>query len=458
MTDTVTRHAPPPPFAAPAWVEAMGRPTGKGLRVCVIDSGWDRGCDDPRVLPGIGLVDPADDLAMARTDDDHDRLGHGTACIHQILRIAPDVEVIPVRVFGRILETSPGTLQAGILYAIEQGVDVVNLSLGTQLEGTLHPLYAACEKARRMGMIVVAAGHNGRDWSYPAIFENVIGVSAARFDTPWEYRYLPDEATECEAWGVEQPVTWLKGEETVKHGTSFAAPNITGIICLLLERHPGATLEEIRALLAKYALPSPAPKPRKPRASRPRPAKSEAAAPPPPMKSAAAQSPPKRTRKSAAAQPSPTRTRKSDAAEVPTKPAAATKKPPRTIKPAKATESANRAAKPKATADSETAKKPAAAKRPAAGTKSSNTGPKTAETPKRATRTAKAAGDAEPAKKSSARKPRVEKAPGKSKSSPRRTKTPAPQARAAEGELPAELAPARRARRPAGASSARGRR
>ncbi|HSU13173.1 S8 family peptidase [Longimicrobium sp.] len=249
------RFGPPAPFEPPAWVaDGLGRPTGKGLRVAVIDSGWDRGCDDPRVLPGIGLVDPEDDLAMLRTDDDHDRVGHGTACIHQILRIAPDAEIIPVRVFGRELETSPGTLQAGILYAIERGVDVVNLSLGTTLEGTLHPLYAACEKARQQGMIIVAAGHNSRDWSYPAIFENVIGVSAARFESAYEYRYHPDEAMECQAWGVEQPVVWLRGQEQVKHGTSFAAPNITGIVCLLLERHPGAKLEEIRELLAQHAL------------------------------------------------------------------------------------------------------------------------------------------------------------------------------------------------------------
>lgn len=255
MTQTGEGFSPPAPFDPPAWVSReLGRPTGKGIVVGVIDSGWDRGCNDPRVLPGIGLVDPEDDLSMLRTDDDHDRVGHGTACIHQILRIAPDARVIPIRVFGAQLETSPGTLQAGILYAIERGVQVINLSLGTTLEGTLHPLYAACEKARRLGMIVVAAGHNSKDWSYPAIFENVIGVSAARFESPYEYRYLPDEAMECQAWGVEQPVVWLHGEEQIKHGTSFAAPNIAGIVALLLERHPGARIEEVRELLGKYAL------------------------------------------------------------------------------------------------------------------------------------------------------------------------------------------------------------
>lgn len=248
-------QAPPAPFDPPAWVrEALGRPTGKDVTIAVVDSGWDRAFPDPRVLPGVGLVDPDDDLAMLRTDDDHDRVGHGTACIHQILRIAPDARVIPVRVFGNDLETSPGTLQAGIVWAMEQGVSIINLSLGTTLEGTLHPLYAACEKARRQGIIVVAAGHNSRSWSYPAIFENVIGVSADRFTSPFDYRYLPDEAMEVQAWGIEQPVVWLGGETQIKHGTSFAAPNVAGIVALLLERHPGATLEEVRELLRKFAI------------------------------------------------------------------------------------------------------------------------------------------------------------------------------------------------------------
>lgn len=239
----------------PEWVaDALGGATGRGIRVAVIDSGWDRALDEPRVLPGVGFVDPADDFAMARNDDDHDVLGHGTACADLILRVAPDARVIPVKVFGKVLETSPGTLHAALLWAIEAGVQVINVSLGTRLEGTLHPLYAACEKARRAGIIVVAAGHNANDWSYPAIFENVIGVSAARFASPFHFRYRTEHAMECEAWGVEQPVLWVGGHRVVKHGTSFAAPNVAGIVALILERHPGATLEQVREMLAGFAL------------------------------------------------------------------------------------------------------------------------------------------------------------------------------------------------------------
>jgi subtilisin family serine protease len=364
MTVVEAVFGPPSAFEPPQWVaDGLGRPTGKGLVVAVIDSGWDRACNDPRVLPGIGLGDPNDDLAMQRTDDDHDRVGHGTACIHQILRIAPDAQVIPIRVFGRQLETSPGTLQAGIVYAIERGANVVNLSLGTTLEGTLHPLYAACEKARRQGIIVVAAGHNSRSWSYPAIFENVIGVSAGRFESPYQYRYLPDEAHECQAWGVEQPVVWLGGEEQVKHGTSFAAPNITGIVCLLLERHPGASLEKIRELLARYAMETIV--------------QSDTENGTPPAAASENGKPPRRTRKPKAEKESP-----AAAAKKPRKAKAAASRPAAAKAPAPAAEADRPAAKkprksaaeaaapaakkPRGTtaADRPAAKKPAAKKKP----------------------------------------------------------------------------------------------
>lgn len=245
----------PAPFPPPAWVrEELGSPTGRGVVVGVIDSGWDRTVDDPRVLPGVGLVHPGDDLATQRTEDDRDRVGHGTACINQVLRIAPEARVVPIRVFGGALETAPETLEAAIHCAVERGVHVVNLSIGTTRTGTVQPLLAACSRARKAGTIVVAAGHNSRSWGYPAIFRSVLGVGAARFSDPFTYRCFPGRALEWEAWGVDQPVTWMGGETVVTQGTSFAAPNITGIVALLLERHPGAGLEEIRGLLRRYAV------------------------------------------------------------------------------------------------------------------------------------------------------------------------------------------------------------
>ena len=234
---------------------ALGGATGRGVRVGVIDTGWDRSLPDPRVLPGAGFVGPESDFALARSDDDHDRLGHGTACADLVLRMAPEAEIVPIRVFGGRLETSPEVLAAAVEWAAGQAFALLSLSLGTTLESARGPLLAACERAARAGAILVATAPDRAAPPYPAAFPRVIGVDADRFPSPWDFRYRPGDAIECTASGHDQRLRWLGGGEEVKSGTSFATPHITGIVALILERHPGAALEEIREILARLALP-----------------------------------------------------------------------------------------------------------------------------------------------------------------------------------------------------------
>ncbi len=233
--------------------DELHAPTGQGMRIGVIDSGWDRSLADPRIKKGVGFVDSRDELALQQSDDDHDRIGHGTACADLILQIAPNAEIFPLRVFGHRLETSVPILVAAIKWAIESQLQILNLSLGTHLTNAVRPLYAVCELARRSGLIIVAAAHVSKAWSFPSIFENVIGVTAGNFNNPFEYCYRKNEAIECIAKGGEQTVLWLGGQKVTRQGTSFTAPHISGIVALFLERHPHARLEDIREFLAQYA-------------------------------------------------------------------------------------------------------------------------------------------------------------------------------------------------------------
>lgn len=243
-----------PSLARPHWVDrVLHGAMGRGERVGVIDSGWDRGLLDPRVLPGIGLVDPTDELALRRSADDHDRIGHGTACADLILRLAPGARIVPIRVFGSELETSPHVLCEAIRWAAEQRIGVVNLSLGTFRQDALTPLYLACEYARSKGTLVVAAVHASRPSSFPAIFENVIGVGAAETSTLWEIRYAAGAGAECLASARHQLLLWTGGERRAGAGTSFAAPVVSALAAVLRERHPGAGVKEMRSLLWHYA-------------------------------------------------------------------------------------------------------------------------------------------------------------------------------------------------------------
>ena len=171
-----------PSRSPPAWVRRdLGGATGRGVRVAVIDSGRDPEWSDPRIQPGIGLVDPSSQLELARSDDDHDRIGHGTACCDILLSMAPGITIVPIRVFGDRLETSPELIVAALDWAAEQRAKIVNLSLGTHLKSALEPLYLACERARERGVLVVSAVSMSQGWSYPAIFDNVLSVQAGSF-------------------------------------------------------------------------------------------------------------------------------------------------------------------------------------------------------------------------------------------------------------------------------------
>ena len=217
----------------------------------MIDSGRDVTWREPRLRPGVGLVG-ASPFLLERSADDLDRIGHGTACADIVLRHAPAAWIYPVRVFGHQLETSVEAIIAGLDWSLQHGMQVVNLSLGTVHEDKVEPLYAACERARRGGMILVSAVNHDTDWSYPAVFENSLGVRAGRFRTPLEFTFHADDAVECIAEGAPE-VRWLGGQRRCLFATSFAAPHITALVARLLERRPEAGLGRIRQLLARIA-------------------------------------------------------------------------------------------------------------------------------------------------------------------------------------------------------------
>lgn len=240
---------PPSVYQAPAWAAGA---TGRGVTVAVVDSGWHRERNDARVLPGIA-IEVDGDGTVRETEDDRDRTGHGTGVAHHLLAVAPGCHVLPVRVFGESIETSPRVLVAGIDAAMRLGAGVVNLSLGTDSEDALRPLYAACIRARQAGAILVAAGGNIGETAYPAVFDPVIGVSAGEFASPFDFRYHANAALEVEALAMRVPVVTLNGRRRGAAGTSVAAGGVSGIVARLLEMHPGASVDDIRALLARFA-------------------------------------------------------------------------------------------------------------------------------------------------------------------------------------------------------------
>lgn len=228
--------------------------------MAVVDSGCDPCWRDPRILQGL---DATQVHSAAGRADDCDRIGHGTACAELILRQAEAAEILPVRIFGSRLETSVPILVRGIDLARQHGAEIIHLSLGTHLETAIGPLYAACERARRAGIVVVAAAHSGTISSYPAVFDNTLGVAVGEvpgtITNPITFAGIPTfcdpyRAVEC----VAPAPTWVRGLagfHPAPPTSSFAAPGVTALVVRLLEIYPRGDLDTgdldtVRGLLA----------------------------------------------------------------------------------------------------------------------------------------------------------------------------------------------------------------
>ncbi len=114
----------------PEW--AWGGSTGAGVRVCVLDSGVDAGLERVgRVKRSVVVEADEDGNARVIEDSEGDVFGHGTACAGIIRSIAPEVEMTSVRVLGPNNRGSGELMMAGLGWALEQGHQVVNMSLST---------------------------------------------------------------------------------------------------------------------------------------------------------------------------------------------------------------------------------------------------------------------------------------------------------------------------------------
>ena len=229
---------------------AWGGSTGRGVRACVLDSGIEP--DHPRV----GAVDGAvvvtlgeDDRVRVTRDEDGDVAGHGTACAGIIRSLAPDCALHSVRVLGPGAMGVGAVLIAGLEWAVEQGFDVINLSLSTRKRAFTAVLRELSDVAYFQRTAIVASAHNMAVESFPWRFSSVISVGSHEATDPLEFHYNPRPPVEFFARGVDLDVAWLGGESTTSTGNSFATAHVAGICALILAKHPGLTPFELKSLL-----------------------------------------------------------------------------------------------------------------------------------------------------------------------------------------------------------------
>ncbi|MFC9486630.1 S8 family serine peptidase [Streptomyces hydrogenans] len=223
---------------------------GSGVRVCVVDTGVEGG--HPLVGALERSVTVEADLSV-RDCPPGDSVGHGTACAGIVRAVAPGASLSSVRVLTDGRTGTGAGLIAGLRWAIEEGFDVINLSLATTRREFARELSDLADLAYFRRSVLVVSAHNMPVVSYPWTFSAVVSVASHDEHDPSLFYYNPAPPVEFYARGVNVPVAWRGGGTIRTTGNSFAAPHITGLCARTLSKHRHLTPFQLKSVLYQVA-------------------------------------------------------------------------------------------------------------------------------------------------------------------------------------------------------------
>jgi subtilisin len=234
---------------------AFGDGSGRGQRVAIIDSGVE--ADHPaiggRLAASVAVRLQGDAYEVVDAGDEGDLVGHGTAVAGIIHELAPEAELLSVRVLGHDNRGRGAAFAAGLDWAIRSGASVVNLSLSSRSDAHFSMLHELADEAYFGNVLLVCAANNVSVASYPSLFGSVVSVAAHDVRDPLTWFYNPDPPVEFGAYGLDVEVAWRGGGRMVVTGNSFAAPHIAGYATRIRGAHPGTAPFEVKAILAATA-------------------------------------------------------------------------------------------------------------------------------------------------------------------------------------------------------------
>ncbi|WP_084244314.1 S8 family peptidase [Planomicrobium okeanokoites] len=246
--------------------------TGKGVKIAVIDSGINSKHPDLSVAGGASMID--------NTSPFTDGAGHGThvagviAALNNSIGVvgaAPDAEIYSVKVLASSGVGSLEDVLEGIQWAIDQDMDIINLSLTTDYN--IPELEALLKKANELGIIVVAAAgnieivdtrgnyvQNTADVLYPARYPSVIAVGSTDTNnrlSGFSYRG-PSVEIVAPGQGIYSTFSTIatSGHDDYKssEGTSVSTPFVSAVFAQYKEAYPHLTNAQLRASVKRAVI------------------------------------------------------------------------------------------------------------------------------------------------------------------------------------------------------------
>ena len=227
---------------------------GKKIKVAVFDTGVSRH-EDLKIKNGISFVD-----YTKKYDDDN---GHGTHVAGTIaatdnkvgiVGVAPEVDVYAVKVLDKNGNGNYSDIIAGIEWAIDNNMDIINMSFGGCIYS--RALHEAIQQAVNAGIVIVAAaGNKTYGLMYPAMYPEVVAVGA--IDENLQIATFSSRGPELDivAPGVSILSTMNDGKYSVASGTSMAAPHVSGAFAGLKSKNPSASSDELISTILDTATP-----------------------------------------------------------------------------------------------------------------------------------------------------------------------------------------------------------
>ena len=229
---------------------------GLGVKVAVLDTG---------ILPHPSL----NGVSVQHQDfvrDGQPWHGHGTAMASLIAGrdaedpdygIAQGAELLDVRVANGKGVGNTAEVAEGVLWAVDQGARVINISLGSN--GDSPWLAQAVAHAQSRGVIVVASAGNERaaQLDYPAAYPGVLSVGAVDAQGVQAYFSNSGQGLFLSAPGVAVPSAYDRDRRVLGSGTSQAAAMVSAAAAVLIAR--GVRPEQVASVLASSATATGAP-------------------------------------------------------------------------------------------------------------------------------------------------------------------------------------------------------
>lgn len=240
-------------------LDKMAEQQLKPVEIAVIDSGIDSTHPDlaKRIIEAyrVEIQDDKPVVIDVPLGENNDIFGHGTAVASIIARIAPNANIVDIRVLGKDNSSTGAALIEGLKHAIKKKSRIINMSLAAA-EKISSSLFKLCEQAYYQNQLIVASKRNMplTDYGFPAEFSSCISVDNDAFDSPFKFTYKSDGIIEYAAHGEKVAVAAAGGGYTTMTGTSFATPNVSALCTLLLGLYPDLRPFEVKTLLKSFAI------------------------------------------------------------------------------------------------------------------------------------------------------------------------------------------------------------